>query len=200
MTRCWPRARCPKRSRRWNGPAATSSRSTSCLAKPISSSTRCSNSFLRGHGIDVLADELERDLVGRNVLNGRWTFQVVEEFDDGYWTVFRTHERAVRDALVAGRRHVYEAEMKERRRTPGHPAHGTTDEGDWSEADANGVKIGLHGTGIGQWRRRCTCSRPASRQGGDPRDRGFESGDVALVVVGDRARLQERGADARVAR
>jgi len=63
-------------------------------------------------------------VVGRNVLNGRWTFQVVEEFDDDYWIVFRTHERAVRDALVAGRRHVYEAEMKERRRTPGHPAHG----------------------------------------------------------------------------
>ena len=80
--------------------------------------------LLRGQGIDDLADELERDLVGRNVLNGRWTFQVVEEFDDRYWAVFRTHERTLRDTLVAGRRHVYEAEMKERRRTPGHPAHG----------------------------------------------------------------------------
>jgi hypothetical protein len=79
--------------------------------------------LLRGQGKDALAGELERDLLGRNVLDGRWTFQVVDEFDDDYWTVFRTHERAVRDALVAGRRHVYEAEMKERRRTGGHPAH-----------------------------------------------------------------------------
>ena len=79
---------------------------------------------LRAVGHRALADRLECDLVGRNVLYGRWTFQVVEEFDDDYWIVFRTHEQAVRDALVAGRRHVYEAEMKERRRTPGHPAHG----------------------------------------------------------------------------
>jgi hypothetical protein len=32
-------------------------------------------------------------------------------------------ERAVRDALLDGRRHVYEAEMKERRRSPGEPGH-----------------------------------------------------------------------------
>ena len=79
--------------------------------------------LLRGQGQHVLADELQRDLVGRNVLAGRWTFQVIEEFDDDYWSVFREHERAVRDALVGGRRHVYEAEMKARRRTRGHPAH-----------------------------------------------------------------------------
>jgi hypothetical protein len=79
--------------------------------------------LLRDCGQGELADALERDLLGRNVLAGRWTFQVVEEFDDGYWETFRSFERSVRDALVGGRRHVYEAEMKERRRTHGHPAH-----------------------------------------------------------------------------
>ena len=79
--------------------------------------------LLRGQGADSLAERIERDLLGRNVLAGRWTFQVIEEFDDDYWSVFREHERAVRDALVGGRRHLYEAEMKERRRTSGHPAH-----------------------------------------------------------------------------
>ena len=64
-----------------------------------------------------------RDLLGRNVIPGRWTFQIVEEFDDGYWEVFRGHERAVREALTGGRRHVHEAGMKERRRTHGHPGH-----------------------------------------------------------------------------
>ena len=78
---------------------------------------------LRACGADELAGALERELLGRNVLPGRWTFQVVEEFDDGYMSVFRAHERAVRDALVAGRRHVQEAEMKERRRTHGAPGH-----------------------------------------------------------------------------
>ena len=78
---------------------------------------------LRACGEDGLADALEREVVGRNVLPGRWTFQVVEEFDDGYWSVFRDHERRARDALTGGRRHVQEAEMKERRRTHGAPGH-----------------------------------------------------------------------------
>ena len=78
---------------------------------------------LRECGEDRLAERLRSDLLGRNVLAGRWTFQMIEEFEDTYWEVFRAHERAVRDELTAGRRHVYEAEMKERRRTHGRPGH-----------------------------------------------------------------------------
>jgi len=72
---------------------------------------------LRELGASELAHGLEQELVGRNVLPDRWTYQVVEEFDDGYWSVFRAHERAVRDALVDGRRHLHEARMKARRQT-----------------------------------------------------------------------------------
>ncbi|WP_299559195.1 hypothetical protein [uncultured Mycolicibacterium sp.] len=78
---------------------------------------------LRAAGHPEVADRLETDLVGRNVLPGRWTFQVVEEFDDDYWSVFRDHERRVRDELQQGLRHVHEARMKERRRTHGRPGH-----------------------------------------------------------------------------
>ncbi len=78
---------------------------------------------LRGAGHDAVAERLETELMGHNVLAGRWTFQVVEEFDDTYWSVFREHERRVRDELQGGARHVFEAEMKERRRTHGHPGH-----------------------------------------------------------------------------
>ncbi len=78
---------------------------------------------LREAGHVTVADRLEKEVVGRNVLYGRWTFQVVEEFDDNYWSVFRDHERRVRDELQQGARHVYEAEMKERRRTHGHAGH-----------------------------------------------------------------------------
>lgn len=74
-----------------------------------------------GHG--EVADRLRTDLVGRNVLQGRWTFQIVEEFDDGYWSHFREHERRVRDDLQDGERHVFESRMKERRRTHGRPGH-----------------------------------------------------------------------------
>lgn len=78
---------------------------------------------LRDVGHTSVADRLERELVGRNVLYGRWTFQIVEEFDDTYWSVFRDHERRVREELQQGRRHVFESEMKDRRRTPGEPGH-----------------------------------------------------------------------------
>lgn len=78
---------------------------------------------LRNAGHDAVAERLEAEVVGRNVLYGRWTFQIVEDFDDNYWSVFRDHERQVRDELTQGRRHVFESEMKERRRTQGHPGH-----------------------------------------------------------------------------
>ncbi len=71
---------------------------------------------LRAGGHDGLAARIQDDLVGRNVLPDRWTFQVVEEFDDGYWSVFREHERAVREALTGGERHVHEARLKGARR------------------------------------------------------------------------------------
>jgi hypothetical protein len=78
---------------------------------------------LREAGHAEIADRLEAEVVGRNVLYGRWTFQIVEDFDDNYWSVFREHERQVRDELQQGVRHVFEAEMKERRRTHGKRGH-----------------------------------------------------------------------------
>jgi hypothetical protein len=79
--------------------------------------------LLRKAGHGDLAASLEEELVGRNVLSGRWTFQVVEEYDDTYWSVFRDTERRVRELLTDGRRHLFEAGMKEDRRTHGHPDH-----------------------------------------------------------------------------
>lgn len=81
---------------------------------------------LRDSGHPDIAEVLNTELVGRNVLEGRWTFQVVEEFDDNYWSVLREHERTVRDQLMGGHRHVFEAEMKQRRRTKGHRGHDAT--------------------------------------------------------------------------
>lgn len=78
---------------------------------------------LREAGHADLADEVERELVGRNVVEGRWSFQIVEEYDDTYYSAFRALEQQARDALVGGRRHLFEAEMKESRRTHGHPHH-----------------------------------------------------------------------------
>ncbi|MEE4023819.1 hypothetical protein V1Y59_12080 [Gordonia sp. PKS22-38] len=78
---------------------------------------------LRADGHSDLADMLDVEIVGRNVIDGRWTFQVVEEFDDTYWTPFRQAEKRARDELMDGVRHLHEARMKEQRRTHGHPDH-----------------------------------------------------------------------------
>src|SRR3954469_1316081 len=84
---------------------------------------------LREAGHAELADRLERELVGRNVIEGRWTFQVVEDYDDGYWSTFRALEKEARDALTQGRRHLHEAGMKEDRRTHRRPGHEATPAG-----------------------------------------------------------------------
>lgn len=69
------------------------------------------------------ADLLEHELIGRNIVEGRWSCQVVEEYDDTYWSVFRAPEPRVRGQLMAGRRHVFEAETKEDRRSHGVRHH-----------------------------------------------------------------------------
>jgi hypothetical protein len=78
---------------------------------------------LRTAGHHEIADRIDRELVGRNVIEGRWTFQIIEDFDDGYYALFKQLEGAARDELVGGRRHLYEAEMKEDRRTHGARHH-----------------------------------------------------------------------------
>jgi hypothetical protein len=80
-------------------------------------------SALRDSGHGEVADRLDRELVGRNVIYGRWTFQVVEEYDDGYWSLFRELERDARDKLAGGVRHLYEARLKADEITPGAPGH-----------------------------------------------------------------------------
>jgi hypothetical protein len=79
--------------------------------------------LLRGAGHDEIASRIDAELVGRNVIEGRWTFQIVEDYDDGYYTAFREAEASVRSELAGGRRHLFEAEMKEDRRTRGRRHH-----------------------------------------------------------------------------
>lgn len=89
--------------------------------------------LLRDAGHESIAASIDTDLVGRNIIEGRWSFQLVEEYDSGYYAPFREHERSARNALVDGKPHLFEAEMKERRRTPGRRHHeATPDEGSGS--------------------------------------------------------------------
>ena len=81
---------------------------------------------LRDAGHAELADRIRTELVGRNILAGRWSFQVVEEYDDGYYRDVKDLEAHAREQLVEGKRHLFEAEMKEDRRTHGRAHHEAT--------------------------------------------------------------------------
>lgn len=79
--------------------------------------------LFREAGADSVADYLDQRIIGRNVINGRWTFQVVEDYDAGYYSAFKEAESMARHELADGKRHLFEAEMKENRRTHGLPHH-----------------------------------------------------------------------------
>lgn len=79
--------------------------------------------MLHDAGHHELAKNLEQRIVGRNVISGRWTFQIVEDYDDGYYSEFKAAEKHAREVLVGGKRHLLEAEMKEDRRTHGRAHH-----------------------------------------------------------------------------
>jgi hypothetical protein len=67
----------------------------------------------RNADLPDLADEIEDCLVGRDIVDGRWSFQVVEAYDSGYWSVFRDVEQEARRRTGAVQ-HIFEAEMKAR--------------------------------------------------------------------------------------
>jgi hypothetical protein len=70
-----------------------------------------------------MAERIEQELIGRNVIPRHWTFQIVEEYDDGYYAEFKAIEKDARDEFAEGKRHLYEAELKEMRRTHGRKGH-----------------------------------------------------------------------------
>ncbi|MDB1089426.1 hypothetical protein PJ985_17835 [Streptomyces sp. ACA25] len=79
--------------------------------------------LLREAGHQEQAEQVEREILGRNVIPGHWTFQIVEEYNRTYYRPFATLEEGIRNDLADGKEHLHEAEMKEARRTPGHPDH-----------------------------------------------------------------------------
>ncbi|MFF3331064.1 hypothetical protein ACFYWX_16085 [Streptomyces sp. NPDC002888] len=79
--------------------------------------------LLRRAGHPEWADKLQSEILGRNVIPGHWTFQIVEAYDTTYHQPFTLLNREAVNQLAGGRDHLYEAEMKEARRTTSHPDH-----------------------------------------------------------------------------
>lgn len=67
------------------------------------------------------AQRLRDDLIGKDVLHGRWTFQIIEEYNDGYYRAFTDVERDLRNDLAGGVRHHYEAALKLKRQHDPEP-------------------------------------------------------------------------------
>jgi hypothetical protein len=68
--------------------------------------------MLRRAGHEEQAGLVERELPGRDVVPGMWTYQLVEAYDRTHYRVFTTVEEQVRQDLAAGRQHLAEAEMQ----------------------------------------------------------------------------------------
>jgi hypothetical protein len=79
-----------------------------------------------------VADDLRDTVVGRNAIDGRWPFQIVEEYDALFYEPATKHLRGLEESLMLGRRHVHESEMKEDRRTFGRPGHEHRPPAAWS--------------------------------------------------------------------
>ena len=75
---------------------------------------------LRAAGHADLADDIDHTLVGRDVIDGLWTFQIVEAYDRQYWDVFRDVELCARQRAGDAPSHLFEAEMKHREQDPRH--------------------------------------------------------------------------------
>ncbi|WP_406089082.1 hypothetical protein [Streptomyces sp. NBC_01013] len=83
--------------------------------------------LLREAGHDEEAALVEREILGRNVIPGHWTFQLIESYNQTYYRPFTDIEQHLLHKLVQGRDHLYEAELKGARRplggTPGAAAN-----------------------------------------------------------------------------
>jgi hypothetical protein len=67
---------------------------------------------LRDAGRPDIADVVADVMIGRDVVAGMWSFQLIERYDAEYWSAFRDVERAARAAAGIVEPHTFEAEMK----------------------------------------------------------------------------------------
>lgn len=67
---------------------------------------------LREAGQTEIADTLDEVLVGRDVIDGKWSFQLVDAYDEQYWAVFRAMDAWARAKVGDAPKHLFEAEVK----------------------------------------------------------------------------------------
>ena len=73
---------------------------------------------LRAAGHPELAEDIATVLIGRDVIDGRWTFELVESYDRDYWSVFRDVERHARAVVGDAEPHLFESDLKRDEQQP----------------------------------------------------------------------------------
>jgi hypothetical protein len=63
---------------------------------------------LRACGYDDLADRLRADLLPRGAVDERWTYDLLETFEDGLLADVEAYERQARDTIADGSSHIAE--------------------------------------------------------------------------------------------
>ena len=67
---------------------------------------------LRKAGHRELADEIDEVLVGRDVVPGLWTYQIVESYDRTYYDVWKASVEKAQRVTGGGAPHLAESDMK----------------------------------------------------------------------------------------
>uniref|UniRef100_UPI00068C3E45 hypothetical protein n=1 Tax=Streptomyces sp. NRRL S-15 TaxID=1463886 RepID=UPI00068C3E45 len=75
--------------------------------------------LLREAGMREEAATVEREVLGRNVIPGHWTFRIIETYNQTYYRPFAELEHRLVQDLAQGRDHLFEAELKQARRPTG---------------------------------------------------------------------------------
>jgi hypothetical protein len=86
----------------------------------------------RETGHEELADEIRDEYLPRGVIDeDRWSYDVLESYQDGFLADLTAFEAATREAVAGGRRHVSERHQERvwNRRVGGENDSGCTDEG-----------------------------------------------------------------------
>jgi len=69
---------------------------------------------LRDCGHTELADQLRDELLPRGAVEDRWTYDLLESFDDGLLADATAVERGLREELADGQRHITERKQERR--------------------------------------------------------------------------------------
>jgi len=71
-------------------------------------------SLLREAGRDDLADTLEQEHLSSGIVDGRWTYDLLEAFDEGLYDDLTDFEHRAREQITDGKRHVVERRQHRR--------------------------------------------------------------------------------------